>query len=48
MKRIEYILLCSLLVLWTACEKDTLPMNFSGIEDGRGYGDLSNGGYTFG
>ncbi|WP_147343419.1 fibronectin type III domain-containing protein [Bacteroides cellulosilyticus] len=29
MKRIEYILLCSLLVLWTACEKDTLPMNFS-------------------
>lgn len=29
MKRLQYLLLCSLLLLAAACEKDTLPMNFS-------------------
>lgn len=29
MKRLQYILLCVLLLLVAACEKDTLPMNFS-------------------
>ena len=29
MKRLQYIVLCGLLLLVAACEKDTLPMNFS-------------------